>query len=46
MFGGGVPFFYELLLDRRVRCRDDIERSLGIPVLAQFGRISSRLLPV
>jgi uncharacterized protein involved in exopolysaccharide biosynthesis len=46
MFGCGVPILYELLLDRRVRCRDDIERSLGIPVLAQFGRISSRLLPV
>jgi uncharacterized protein involved in exopolysaccharide biosynthesis len=42
-FGAGVPILYELLLNRRVRCRDDIERSLGIPVLAQFGRISTQL---
>lgn len=33
----GIPFVYELLLDRRLRCRDDLERNFGIPVLAQFG---------
>lgn len=32
----GVPFLYELLFDRRLRCRDDFERHFGIPVLAQF----------
>lgn len=36
VFGAGLPFLYELLLNRRIRCKDDIERSLGIPVLAQF----------
>lgn len=35
----GVPFIYELLLNRRLRCRDDLERHFGIPVLAQFGPI-------
>jgi len=31
-----LPFFYELLFSRRLRCRDDIERAFGIPVLAQL----------
>jgi uncharacterized protein involved in exopolysaccharide biosynthesis len=31
-----LPLGYELIYDRRLRCRDDIERSFGIPVLAQF----------
>lgn len=35
----GVPFGYELLLNRRLRCRDDLERHFGIPVLAQFDPI-------
>jgi uncharacterized protein involved in exopolysaccharide biosynthesis len=34
------PFAYELFLNRRVRCRDDLERSFGVPVLAQLGSIS------
>jgi polysaccharide biosynthesis transport protein len=36
--GGGValPFLYELWIDRRVRCRDDLERGLGVRVLAQM----------
>jgi protein tyrosine kinase modulator len=38
----GLPFAYELLLNRRLRCRDDLERHFGIPVLAQFGPISGR----
>jgi uncharacterized protein involved in exopolysaccharide biosynthesis len=29
---------------RKVRCRDDIERVYGIPVLAEFGRVSHRVL--
>jgi protein tyrosine kinase modulator len=36
-FGAGWPFAYELLANRRLRCRDDFERHFGIPVLAQFG---------
>lgn len=38
--GLGVTFFYELWIDRRLRCRDDIERGFGIRVLAQFEPIS------
>jgi len=37
----GIPFAYELLLNRRLRCRDDLERNFGIPVLAQFGPLES-----
>lgn len=33
------PLLYDLFLDRRVRCVDDVEREFGIPVLA-------RLLPL
>jgi uncharacterized protein involved in exopolysaccharide biosynthesis len=36
----GGPFAYELLLDRRIRCRDDLERGFRITTLAQFGRMS------
>lgn len=42
LFGGGLglalPLLYELL-HRRVRCRDDVERDHGIPVLAELGPI-------
>lgn len=34
------PFGFELFMNRRVRCRDDIERHFNIPVLAQFGAIA------
>jgi succinoglycan biosynthesis transport protein ExoP len=37
--GVAGPLGYELLLDRRLRCRDDIERGFGIPVLAEFDQI-------
>jgi uncharacterized protein involved in exopolysaccharide biosynthesis len=37
--GLGWPFAYELLVDRRLRCRDDLEGTFGVPVLAQFGPI-------
>ena len=37
--GLGWPFAYELVLNRRLRCRDDLERHFGIPVLAQLGPI-------
>jgi uncharacterized protein involved in exopolysaccharide biosynthesis len=33
------PFAYELLLNRRVRCRDDFERALNLPVLMEFDAI-------
>ena len=38
-FGLAWPFGYELLLNRRLRCRDDLERHFGIPVLAQLDPI-------
>ncbi len=37
--GGVVPLGYELFFDRRVRCRDDVEREFGVPVLAQLGAV-------
>ena len=37
--GIGLPFLYELLLNRRLRCRDDLEKTLGVPVLMQFSRV-------
>jgi polysaccharide biosynthesis transport protein len=33
------PMAYELVLNRRVRCRDDVERDLGVPVLAEFDAV-------
>ena len=36
-----IPFAYELLVDRRLRCRDDFERNFGIPVLKQFDSIKT-----
>jgi uncharacterized protein involved in exopolysaccharide biosynthesis len=33
------PMAYELVLNRRVRCRDDIERDLGVPVLIEFDAV-------
>ncbi len=38
--GLGLTFFYELWIDRRLRCRDDMERAFGIRVLAHFEPIS------
>lgn len=34
--GFGLPALYELFINRRIRCRDDLERDYGIPVLAEF----------
>lgn len=39
LFGIAGPLLYELMFSRRLRCRDDIERSFGLPVLAEFDRI-------
>ena len=37
--GVAGPLAYELLFNRRVRCRDDFERDFGIPVLIEFEAI-------
>jgi uncharacterized protein involved in exopolysaccharide biosynthesis len=37
LLGLGIPLGYEFL-NRRVRCRDDLERHHAIPVLVEFGR--------
>ncbi len=42
IFGLGIPLVYELF-HRRVRCRDDLERHHGIPVLIELGRLPRRL---
>jgi uncharacterized protein involved in exopolysaccharide biosynthesis len=34
------PFAYELL-HRRVRCRDDVERDFGIPILTEFQAVAA-----
>jgi len=34
--GAGIPLGYGLLVARRLRCRDDVERDFGIAVLAQL----------
>jgi succinoglycan biosynthesis transport protein ExoP len=35
------PLVYELWFRRRVRCRDDLERDFGMPVLAEFAPLCS-----
>jgi uncharacterized protein involved in exopolysaccharide biosynthesis len=39
LFGFAGPFAYELVLNRRVRCRDDFERKFGVHVLTEFDAI-------
>jgi len=34
-----APLIYELLINRRIRCRDDFERNFDLPVLMEFDRI-------
>jgi uncharacterized protein involved in exopolysaccharide biosynthesis len=41
--GFAIPLIYELF-NRRVRCRDDIERQYGIPVLVEFGQLPKRMM--
>lgn len=41
LLGLGIPLVYERF-NRRVRCRDDLERQYGVPVLAEFGRLPMR----
>lgn len=40
--GFGIPLVWERF-NRRVRCRDDIERQYGVPVLVEFGRLPMRV---
>jgi succinoglycan biosynthesis transport protein ExoP len=37
--GALVPLGYEMFVDRRLRCSDDIEREFGVTVLAQFDSV-------
>jgi succinoglycan biosynthesis transport protein ExoP len=39
MLGLTMPIVYELLINRRVRCRDDFERDFAVPVLIEFDPI-------
>ena len=39
LVGVAGPVLYELMFNRRLHCRDDIERELGLPVLAEFDSI-------
>jgi succinoglycan biosynthesis transport protein ExoP len=39
LIGLAAPFAYELIFNRRVRCRDDFERGFGVPVLSEFDAI-------
>jgi succinoglycan biosynthesis transport protein ExoP len=41
VLGFGIPLSFELF-NRRVRCRDDVEREYGIPVLAEFQKFPVR----
>ena len=46
LLGFAGPVAYELFYDRRLRCRDDIERGFGIPVLAvlePIGAVAGRV---
>jgi polysaccharide biosynthesis transport protein len=37
--GVAAPACYELFLNRRIRCDEDLERSFGVPVLIEFDAI-------
>jgi polysaccharide biosynthesis transport protein len=39
VLGLTLPVAYELLINRRVRCRDDFERDFAVPVLIEFDPI-------
>lgn len=40
-----APLAYELVLNRRVRCVDDLERDLHLVVLAEFDKLSPSEMP-
>jgi hypothetical protein len=37
--GLALPVAYELLINRRIRCRDDFERGFAVPVLIELDAI-------
>jgi capsular polysaccharide biosynthesis protein len=37
--GLALPIVYELMVNRRIRCRDDFERGFSVPVLIEFDAI-------
>ncbi len=39
LIGLAAPFGYELVFNRRIRCRDDFERGFRVPVLSEFDAI-------
>ena len=41
LLGLALPFGYEMIFNRRVRCRDDFERVFGLPVLSEFEPIKA-----
>lgn len=43
LFGFLGPLVYELLINRRIRCRDDFERDFAVPVLVEFNAIGPTL---
>jgi polysaccharide biosynthesis transport protein len=43
--GVAVPAAYELFLNRRIRCMEDLERSFGVPVLIEFDAIGLAASP-
>jgi succinoglycan biosynthesis transport protein ExoP len=44
-FGVAGPLAYELFINRRIRCTDDLERSFGVPVLVQLDAIAPSASP-
>ena len=40
LVGIAGPLGFELLFNRQLHCRDDIEREFGLPVLLEFDRIA------
>ncbi len=45
VLGIGLPLAYGLLVARRLRCRDDVERDFGIAVLAQLQAVPALARP-
>jgi capsular polysaccharide biosynthesis protein len=37
-----APLVYELLINRRIRCRDDFDRDFDLPVLMEFDMIPNQ----
>jgi uncharacterized protein involved in exopolysaccharide biosynthesis len=45
LVGVAGPLGYELFLNRRVRCRDDMERAFRVPVLIELAPLGSSAEP-